>query len=498
LVCSFFVLFIGFSSMGYAADSPKDTAFGAVERNMAEIGKVGDAIWTFAELGMQEFETSKLFGQVLSDMGYTVKVGVAGFPTAVLATYGSGKPVIAIHFEYDAIPSVSQAAGVCERRPVVDGAPGHAEGHNTNAAVVAGAAYAVKEAMDRHNLKGTIKILSAPAEEQLIARPYFVRDGYFKDVDIGFHAHVSSRFQTSYGIRQYAMMSVEYTFKGKTAHAATSPEKGVSAVDAVKLMDIGWDALREHLPVTLRTHSVIKDGGIQPNVVPDTGKIWYFFRAPDYETALATYKRAAKVAEGAALMTGCSWEEKVISAVWPTRDNEIVARTMQSNIELVGMPQWTSEEQEFAKRIQKAAGVKVKGLETKPRPLKEATQSTSCNDSGDVTWSVPHGRISFPANIPGVRFHHWCAAIATAKSSIAYKGEAAGAKVLAGTIVDLMGDPSLVAKAKESFEKELAGSQHKTLLPPDQKPPVELNRAEMAKYRKLMEAHYYRPTIRFQ
>jgi aminobenzoyl-glutamate utilization protein B len=495
-VAALLLLIVTFAPLGAAVD-PKATAFEAIDRNQAEIAKVGDAIFSFAELGMQETDTAALCARVLKDMGYSVQTGVSGIPTAILATYGSGKPVIAIHVEYDALPSGSQAAGVTERQEVVKGGPGHAEGHNTNAALWIGAAFGIKQAIDQHHLSGTIKLFSAPAEEQGISRPYFVRDGYFKDVDAAFHAHVGSDLSTSYGPRQYAVMSVEYEFFGKTAHAATSPWTGVSAADAVKLMDIGWDVLREHLPPSQRSHSVIVNGGIQPNVVPDYAKIWFYFREGTYEGANNLYTKAHNVAEGAALMTGTTFKERVLSACWPTRDNRTMAEVVEHNIELVGMPTWTPEEQALAKRIQKAAAVKETGLETRLEPLREAVQSTSSNDSGDITWTVPHGRITFPSNVPGVPFHHWAAAIAEA-TSIAHKGTVAGAKVMAGSVIDLLTQPALLAKAKETFAEEVAGSTYTSLLPPDQKPPVDLNAEEMAKYRGELRRHYAATEIKFR
>jgi len=480
-----------------AVSGPKATALAAVDRNAGEIAKVGDAIFSFAELGMQEVETAALSARLLREMGYTVETGISGIPTAILATYGSGRPVVAIHVEYDALPGGSQASGVTERREIVAGAPGHAEGHHANAALWIGAAFAVKQAIDAHHLAGTIKLFSAPAEEQGISRPYFVRDGYFADVDAAFHAHVGGDLSTSYGPRQYAIMSVEYEFFGNTAHAATSPWTGVSAADAVKLMDVGWDVLREHLPPTQRSHSVIVNAGAQPNVVPDYAKIWFYFREATYEGASTLYARAKQVAEGAALMTGTTWKETILSACWPTRDNRTMAEIVQGNIDLVGLPVWTEEEQALARRIQRAAGVREVGLDTTPSPLREAVQSPSSNDSGDVTWTVPHGRLTFPSNVPGVPFHHWAAAIA-GQTSIAHKGEVAGAKVMAASIVDLLTDPALVAKAQATFREEVAGSPYRSLLPPDQKPPVDLNAGEMAKYRDLMRSHYLTADIRFR
>ncbi len=486
-----------FGQQTTAVAPAKATAFAAIDRNAESIGKVGDAIFSYAELGMQEFETTALCVRLLKEMGYRVETGLSGMPTAILATYGSGKPVIAFHAEYDALPNSSQAAGVTERREIVKGAPGHAEGHNTNAAVWIGAAFALKQAIDAHHLAGTVKLISAPAEEQGNSRPLFVRDGYFKDVDVAFHAHVGSDLSTSYGARQYAMMSVEYEFFGNAAHASVSPWTGASAVDAVKLMDVGWDVLREHLPPTQRSHSVIVSGGTQPNVVPDYAKIWYYFRESTYEGTKNLYEKAKKVAEGAALMTGTRVKETVVAASWPTRDNRTVAAIIQSNIDLVGAPAWTGGEQTLARGIQKAAGSKETGLGMKTNPLREAVQATSSNDSGDITWIVPHGRVTFPANIPGVPAHHWAAAIAEA-TSIAHKGEVAGAKVVAGSIVDLLTTPALVAKAQETFKQEVAGSTYRPLVTPETKADLQMNVEEMAKYREAMKPHYAAGDIHFK
>jgi aminobenzoyl-glutamate utilization protein B len=262
-------------------------------------------------------------------------------------------------------------------------------------------------------------------------------------------------------------------------------------------MDVSWDVLREHLPPTQRSHSVIVDAGVQPNVVPDYAKIWFYFRESTYEGARSLYEKAQAVAEGAAQMTGTTWKEHVLSACWPTRDNRILAETVQSNIELVGVPAWTAEEQALARRIQKAVGSEETGLTTSTSSLREARQGTSSNDSGDITWSVPHGRVTFPANVPGVRFHHWAAAIAEA-TSIAHKGSVAGAKVMAGSVVDLLTQPDLLLKAKETFSQEVEGSTYRPLLPPGQKPPIGLNAAEMAKHREAMQAHYLRVPIQFK
>jgi aminobenzoyl-glutamate utilization protein B len=477
----------------------KDTAFRAIERNGEEIAKVGDSIFSFAELGMQEVETSGLLVGVLRDIGYTVETGISGFPTGFLATCGSGKPVIAVHVEYDALPSGSQTPGVVERRELVPGAPGHAEGHNTNPAVMVGAAFGIKEAIDRHRLTGTIKLFGSPAEEQLVSRSFFVRDGLFRGVDAALHVHIGDQLAVVYGVRSSALISVEYEFYGKTAHAGNAPWLGVSAADAAKLMDIGWDVLREHLPPTQRSHSVIKDGGVQPNVVPDYAKIWWYFREASARGAGDLYSRARKMAQGACLMTGATHRETVVAACWPNWDNKPLAEVVQANIELVGMPRWSEEDQALARRVQKASGLAEAGLATEVSPLMPAKQAGGSCDSGDITYVVPHARIHFPANIPGTEAHHWSAGIAPA-TPIAHKGEVTGAKVLAGSMIDLMLDSGHLVRAKRWFDRGLAeaGIDYSPLLPPETKPPLNLNREEMAKYRNRMKKFYLKAPIRFK
>ncbi|MGI6357903.1 MAG: amidohydrolase [Bacillota bacterium] len=474
----------------------KMEAFQCIGRNSQAIAAVGDSIFAFAEVAMQETETCSFLCNLLRDFGFAVETGISGFPTALLATYGSGKPVIAVHTEYDALPGVSQAAGIAERKEVVPGAPGHAEGHNCGSAVAMGALFAIKQAMDKYQLPGTLKFFGVPAEELVLARPFFVRDGYFQDVDAAIWCHVANGWQNSYGVRNYGNMSVEFEFFGKTAHASTSPWSGVSAVDAVKLMDIGWDVLREHLPPTQRSHSVILNGGSQPNVVPDYARIWYMLREATGEGVKSLYEKAKQVAAGAALMTGCKWKSHVNAAVWPGMDSRVLSEVVQSNIELVGMPEWTEDEVALAKEIQEAAGVRVKGLETAVPPLGPAVQGTSSNDHGDITWVVPHARVQFPSNVPGVPFHHWCAAIAPA-TSIGHKGEVVGAKVLAGTLLDLLTQPDLIQKVRECFQQETKDVAYQPLLPLEAAPPVDLNQALMDSYRPAMRQHYLNKSVRF-
>src|SRR6266850_709665 len=280
--------------------------FDAIDRNAHAIALLGDNIFYFGELGMQEFETAKLMTGLLEQAGFKVERGISGFPTGFCATYGTGRPVVAIHTEYDSCPDNSQTAGVPRQDWIVEGAPGHCEGHNVNAAVLVATALAAKQAMDRFGLKGTLKVFGAPAEEQLISRPYFVRDGWFDDVDVAFADHIGAGMSVGYGLIQSALVSASFTFHGETAHAGVVPWKGRDALDGVVLMDMGLAQYREHMTPSMRAQRVITNGGDQPNVIPRTAAVWWMFRDSTAEGALRLFEQAKKIAEGAALMTSTS------------------------------------------------------------------------------------------------------------------------------------------------------------------------------------------------
>ena len=310
-----------------------------------------DSIFYFGELGMQEFESTKLLKDTLEAAGFKVELGGAGMPTNLWAECGSGRPKIAIVTEIDALPGGSQTPGAYERKPMVKDGPGHMEGHNTHGGVASAAAFAVKQVMQRHNMPGTVAISFGPAEEQLVSRPFIVRAGYFKDVDAIIYLHIQDTLATGFGLQNYAAISSIFTFHGKTAHGAVNPWDGKDAVDAVELMDIGFDKLREHLRPSYRAHRTITIGGIQPNIIADTGQIWWFVRDQSMPEAKQTYDKLLKIAEGAALMTGTTWDVKYSASAWPQLVNKSIAETIQKNIDAVGVPKWTEEEQQFRPRF---------------------------------------------------------------------------------------------------------------------------------------------------
>ena len=468
-----------------------------IDRNADQIALLNDSVFYFGELGMQEHETAGLLSTLLEESGFTIERNLSGFPTGFCATWGTGEPVIAVHTEYDANPDNSQKAGVTEPASIVEGAPGHCEGHNANAAVMIAGAIAAKQAMEKYGMKGQLKVFGAPAEEQLVSRPYFVRDGHFDHVDLAITPHVGGQFNVGYGLIQSALISAYFTFHGESAHAGSAPWKGRDALDAVILMDVGMAEFREHMLPQSMCQRVITHGGDQPNVIPKRAQVWWYFRGPNAETAMSVFERAKKVAEGAALMTNTTVEIDVQSAVWPVRGNRTLAELVQSEYEQVGAPAWSVEEDALARTLQERAGVKIDGLAQDVVRMKgPAIQKSASNDAGDVSWKVPMVKFYFPANIPNISYHHWAAGVALA-TSIAHKGAVAGAKVLAGSLLEIFANPSIVQDAKKTFSEEIGDTKWFSMLPKEQKPPVDLNRATMDRFRDKMRPHYIKQRPRF-
>jgi aminobenzoyl-glutamate utilization protein B len=482
---------------GAQTDARKALAYAAIDRNADQIAAIGDTVYYFGELGMQEIESAKFVKGVLESIGFTVETGTAGMNTNIWAHWGTGKPQIVVVSEIDALPGGSQAPLSIDHKPLVNGAPGHMEGHNTHAGVAIGAAYAVKQAMQRFNIPGSVAISFGPAEEQIVSRPFLVRAGLYGNADIALILHIGDSLAAGYGLMNYAAISAKFDFHGKSAHGAVDPWNGKDAVDAVELMDIGFDKLREHLHPTYRAHRAITAGGVQPNIIADYGQIWWFVRDADMSSAKETFDKLVKIAEGAALMTGTTMDYKIDAAAWPQLGLKPVAEAVQANIEAVGMPQWTEEEQAFARKFQTAMGAKPIGLRTAPTPLGERRQSASSNDNGDVTWVVPSAAVNFPGSVPGIGYHNWQAAV-TPTSTIAHKGMVAGAKVLAGTIIDLLSRPELVAAARAEFDKQTSEMKYFAVLPADAKPPLDLNKETMERYRPAMRQFYLDKPVRFE
>ncbi len=458
---------------------------------LEQFGEISDAIWSYAELGMQEYRSSALLADTLENAGFTVERESAGMPTCFVATYGSGEPVIGLLGEFDALPMISQKGRVPVKDPLLDGAPGHGCGHNTMCTAAAAAAIAVKNAMDKYGFTGTIKVFGSPAEETLISRPYMIRAGLFDGVDAVIDNHSGSGFSTSYGKGGNAMFSSVFTFKGKTAHGA-SPWNAISALDAVELMNVATNFLREHLFYTYRMHYVIKEGGEAPNVVPDRASVWYYVRNSD-ERVEEMYAKVINCAKAAALATGAELENiRCYSAVHQRQSSKAAAELIQKNIDLVGMPEWTEEEHAFAKALQKELGEEVKGMPTEVGEIMDNGQhfvGGGSSDVGDVTLIAPTATIRFPGQVPGSVGHHW-SAVAGNYGSTAWKGLNAGAKAIAASAIDMLTKPEELKKLRDEFDEYIKINPYKPFLPEDSEPPLDLNKELMDKWRPLMEKNY--------
>ena len=463
--------------------------------------EIVDQIFSFGELGFQEVETSKYLIALLRKEGFRVEEGYAGIPTAFVATWGSGKPVISLGTDIDGIPQASQKPGVACRAALVPGAPGHGEGHNSGMAVNITAALALKKIMERDKISGTIKLWPGVAEEQIGTKAYFVRAGLFNDVDVSFFSHVSSNFGVAWGSPDgTGLVSVLYTFRGISAHAAGAPWRGRSALDAVELMNIGWNYRREHLRLPHRSHYVIPVGGDQPNVVPQVASVWYYFRELDYPNIMSLWAIGDSIAQAAAMMSGTTLEPvRVLGSAWPQHFNRPVAEAMAANIRMVGMPRWSEDDQKFARALQQEMKVGGRGLVDSlgnalngPVPENQKRGGGS-DDIGDVTWTVPTVTLRFPSNIPGMPGHNWTDAIAMA-TPVAHKGATAGAKAMAMTMLDVLLSPKLVTDAKEYFTNvQTKDMKYVPLIRPEDRPAIDLNKGILDRYRDQMRPFYYDP-----
>jgi aminobenzoyl-glutamate utilization protein B len=493
------------------ADSPrvaglKQEAAADIDKMYVTAQQMNDQIFSYAELGFQEFETQKYLVGVLRKNGFDVEEGLAGIPTSFMASWSSGganaRPIIALGSDFDDIPQASQKPGVAYHDPIIEGAPGHGEGHNSGNVVNVIAAIELKALMQREKISGTIRIWPGVAEELLGTKAYYVRAGLFKDVDAVLFTHVAAGFGVSWGAGGgTGLISVQYSFKGESAHAAGAPWKGRSALDAVELMDVGWNFQREHLPLSQRSHYVITDGGDQPNVVPSTAAVWYYFRQTTYQSIKDLWAAGDRMAKGAAMMANVDLlPERVMGSAWPGHFNRPLAEVAGANIKLVGLPTWTDADQTLAKAVQKEIKVQEDGLPTTlgnvvsgPVAVEQNTGGGS-DDIGDISWNVPTITLRYPSNIPGLPGHNWANAISMA-TPIAHKGNIAGAKVQAMTMLDLFLKPEILPMAQDYFKNvQTKDQKYEPLIRPQDQPAIELNRNTMAKYREQMKKFYYDPT----
>lgn len=459
-----------------------------------------DMVFSFGELGFQEEETSRYLTGILEENGFTIEKGISGVPTAWLAKWGNGKPVIAVGSDIDCIPKASQKPGVAYHDPLVEGAPGHGEGHNSGVPLNITAALALKKIMEREKIAGTLVLWPGVAEEQLGTKAYYVRDGYFKDIDACIFTHVANNLGVSYGDSGgNGMISVKFNFEGEAAHSGGAPWRGKSALDAVELMNVGWNYHREHMEPTQRSHYVVTDGGDQPNVVPSKAAVWYYFREKTYPKIIQMYEDGIRIAEGAAKMTNTKMSYEVLGSAWPGHFNQTIAETMYKNIQTVGLPAWSDQDQQLAKGIQKELQVKEEGMNIELSELGVPNANPSLmgggsDDIADIAWNVPTVVLRYPSNIPGLPGHHWANAIAMA-TPIAHKGVIAGAKVEALTLLDMLVDPQIIKDAWTYFnEVQTKEVKYTPLVSEKDKPATYLNKKIMEEFRPLMKKYYYDPS----
>ncbi|MBN3584176.1 amidohydrolase [Algoriphagus aestuarii] len=432
----------------------QDEVLKKLDEKTAFYSEVSQTIWDYAELGYLENKSSALLQKTLTDAGFTVKAGVADIPTAFMAEYGSGKPVIGIMAEFDALPGVSQKA-VPFREPVVEGGAGHACGHHLFGTASVAAGIAAMDWMKENNIQGTIRVYGTPAEEGGGGKVYMAKSGIMDDVDAMLHWHPSSANNAGAN-SSLANISTKFRFYGEASHAAAAPDRGKSALDAVEAMNFMVNLMREHVPMETRMHYVITRGGEAPNVVPAFAESYHYVRHPDAIKVKEIFAKMVDAAEGAALGTQTRMEYEIINGVYNLLPNETLATVMHKNLEKVGGVAYNQEERKFAEDIIKTypAGVMVSpddANEIAPFEVNEKGSGGS-TDVGDVSWLVPTAGLGTATWVPGTSAHTW-QAVAAGGTSIGKKGMMVAAKTLTLTVMDIFKDPSIAEKAKTELDK---------------------------------------------
>ncbi|MEM9076491.1 MAG: amidohydrolase [Bacteroidota bacterium] len=450
-------------------NSTKKSVIASVEAHKENLIKISDSIWEFAETAFNESQSAEVLAAYAEKNGLNVTRGVANIPTAFTATYGSGKPVISVLGEFDALPGLSQKTEPT-KNPINVGAPGHGCGHNLFGAASLGAAIAIKERIEAGKLKGTVKFLGTPAEEKYFAKVWMVEAGLWDDVDVNISWHPGASTEASV---QTGLSLIDFIveFYGQAAHASSDPWNGRSASDALELYTTGINYYREHIKPTSRIHYHIQDGGQVVNVVPDYSKIWVRVRDPKRKVMLPTYEQVKKMAEGAAIMANVDYKISLVSGIYETLVNRTGGAIMQKNLELLGSIPYTEEEITFGKGIQKATGKEEVGMDSSIKPLRETEENPGggSTDVGDVSWNVPNINLRVTTAPKGTPWHSW-AVVACGGMSIGHKGMVYASKAMAMTMTDLFENPKLVAKVKEEFKTRKGDEKYEAMI--DGPPPI--------------------------
>ncbi|WP_420322366.1 amidohydrolase [Flagellimonas sp.] len=452
--------------------SNKKAIIASVESHKENLIQISDSIWALAETAFNESMSAEVLADYAEKNGLKVTRGVANIPTAFTATYGSGKPVISVLGEFDALPGLSQKTEPT-KNPRIDGAPGHGCGHNMFGAASLGAAIAIKEQIEAGKLKGTVKFLGTPAEEKYFAKVWMVEAGLWDDVDVNVSWHPGANIEADV---QSGLSLIDFIveFYGQAAHASADPWNGRSASDALELYTTGMNYYREHIMPTSRIHYHIQDGGQVVNVVPDYSKIWVRVRDPKRKVMLPTYERVKKMAEGAAIMANVDYKISLVSGIYEVLVNRAGGEIMQKNLELLGPITYTSDETAFGKAIQKATGKPEVGMDSKIEPLRETEKNPGggSTDVGDVSWNVPNINLSVTVAPKDTPWHSW-AVVACGGMSIGHKGMVYASKAMAMTMADLFENPKLVTKVKEEFKQRKGSEKYEAMI--DGPPPIGSN-----------------------
>ena len=459
-------------AQGHDPQSLRTEAHAAVDRHAESLYTLSKRIWRFAETSPTESKSSAALADFLEQRGFAVDRGVANIPTAFVATYGSGKPVIGILAEFDALPGISNEP-LPKKSPLVRGGAGHGCGHNLFAAGSAGAAIAAREVMAKQNLPGTLILFGCPAEETVIGKVYMAKAGVFDGVDCCLDWHPSDETRADYE-RTRALNNFIVRFHGQTAHGAGDPWNGRSALDAVELMNHAVNMLREHVKPSTRMHYVVSNGGGAPNVVPAEASVWYYVRDLERSGVESTYKRVLKCAEGAAIATETTWDVELTTGVHSYLLNRTLTELMDRNLRAAGAPEWTEGEQEFAKQLQRATGKPAIGLHAgiKNLPDQQVPARGGSTDAAEVSRITPTGKLRVACAPMDTPWHAW-PVVACAGTTIGDKCVRSAARALSGAALELMVSPELVTAARAEFAEVTKGKPYQCPIPADQEPPID-------------------------
>ncbi len=448
----------------------KQAILTSIENHQKQLISISDQIWSLAETAFEENQSSKLLADYAEKQGFTVDRGVAGMPTAFVATYGSGKPVISVLGEFDALPGISQKAQPT-KTPLQEGAAGHGCGHNLFGAGSLGAAIAIKELIESKKIKGTIKFFGTPSEEKYFGKIWMVREGLWNDVDVNISWHPSATTKADVQ-SSLALVDFKVEFFGQAAHASADPWNGRSASDALELYTTGINYYREHVKPTVRMHYHIQDGGQVVNVVPDYSRLWMRVRDTKRSGMMPVYERVQKMAEGAAIMANVDYKISLISGIYEVLVNREGGKIMQNNLELLGPITYTTEEIAFGKKIQEITNKEQVGMDTEIKPLEETKEHPGggSTDVGDVSWNVPNINLGVTTAPKDTPWHSW-AVVACGGMSIGHKGMLYASKAMAMTMTDLYENPKTLEKVKAEYQKRKGDEVYKAIIP-DGPPPI--------------------------